>query len=76
MEFINYMLKSETAQAVSEEFPYLNPNTAAVKAMGGDYTDNPAKNPPEKVISSGEYVKNLNADVLTMYSDMWTKLKQ
>ncbi len=76
MEFINYMLRSETAQAVSKEFPYLNPNTAAVKAMGSDYSDNQAKNPPEKVISSGEYVKNLSADVLTMYSDMWTKLKQ
>jgi spermidine/putrescine-binding protein len=76
MEFINYMLRSETAQAVSKEFPYLNPNTAAVKAMGSTYTGNPAKNPPESVISSGEYVKNLSADVLTKYSDMWTKLKQ
>ncbi len=76
MEFINYMLRSETAQAVSKEFPYLNPNTAAVKAMGSTYTGNPARNPPESVISSGEYVKNLSADVLTKYSDMWTKLKQ
>ena len=76
MQFINYMLKPETAEAVSKEFPYLNPNVTAVRAMGSAYSGNTAKNPPESVISSGEYVKNLSADILTTYSDMWTKLKQ
>ena len=76
MEFINYMLKPESAQLCMEEFPYLNPNTVAVEAMGADYSGNEAKNPPTEVISSGEYVENLDSDTLATYDEMWTKLKE
>ena len=76
MEFINYMLKPESAQLCMEEFPYLNPNTVAVEAMGTDYSGNEAKNPPKEVISSGEYVENLDSDTLAIYDEMWTKLKE
>lgn len=76
MEFINYMLKPEAAQLCMEEFPYLNPNTVAVEAMGAGYSGNEAKNPPKEVISSGEYVENLDSDTLAIYDEMWTKLKE
>jgi spermidine/putrescine-binding protein len=76
MQFINFMLDSESAQMVSKEFPYLCPNTKAVAAMGSDYTDNPAKNPPADVIASGEYLEDLDSDTLSIYNDMWNKLKQ
>lgn len=76
MEFINYMLDAQTSKAVSEEFPYLNPNTAATALLGSDYTDNPAKNPPADVISKGEFVKNLDTDTIAVYDEMWTALKQ
>lgn len=76
MQFINFMLDSESAQMVSEEFPYLCPNTVAVEAMGSEYSDNQAKNPPADVIASGEYVKNLDNDTLEIYNEMWTKLKK
>lgn len=76
MKFINYMLDPKSAEAVSAEFPYLNPNATAVKAMGSDYSDNQAKNPPAEVIASGEYVKQLDTDTLALYNDMWNKLKQ
>ncbi len=76
MKFINYMLESETSQNVSAEFPYLNPNKAAVEAMGSEFSDNKAKNPPQEVITSGEYVSNLDTDTLAIYDAMWTKLKQ
>lgn len=75
MKFINYMLSSEVSQKVSEEFPYLNPNKAAVEAMGEEFSGNPAKNPPADVIASGEYVSNLDTDTLAIYDEMWTKLK-
>lgn len=74
-KFINYILEPETSEAISKEFPYLNPNTAAVKAMGADYTDNEAKNPPESVITAGEYVDNLDTDTIATLDSMWTKLK-
>ncbi|WP_182432690.1 polyamine ABC transporter substrate-binding protein [Anaerobutyricum hallii] len=76
IKFIDFMLDSENAQMVLEEFPYLSPNTKAVEAMGEDYAKNEAKNPPEEVIKNGEYVKNLDADTLKTYDEMWTKLKQ
>jgi len=76
MEFINYMLKAETAKAVSEEFPYLNPNTAATALLGSSYTDNPAKNPPADVIAKGEHVQNLDTDTIAIYDAMWTELKK
>lgn len=75
MKFINFMLEPESAQMVSEEFPYLCPNTVAVDAMGSEYSENEAKNPPAEVIASGEYVKNLDNDALEIYNEMWTKLK-
>ncbi|MBU5415997.1 ABC transporter substrate-binding protein [Anaerobutyricum soehngenii] len=76
MKFIDFMLDAENAQMVLEEFPYLSPNTKAVEAMGEDYSKNEAKNPPTEVIKKGEYVKNLDADTLKIYDEMWTKLKQ
>lgn len=75
MKFINFMLDPEVSEMVSEEFPYLNPNTTAVEAMGSDYSDNEAKNPPADVIASGEYIQNLDTDTLSLYDAMWTKLK-
>ena len=44
--------------------------------MGEYYAKYEAKNPPEEVIKNGEYVKNLDADTLKIYDEMWTKLKQ
>ncbi len=76
MKFINYMLTSEAAQLVMAEFPYLNPNTVAVAAMGSDYSDNEAKNPPQEVMNAGEYLVSLDNDTLAVYEEMWTELKQ
>lgn len=76
MEFINYMMEAETSKAVSEEFPYLNPNTAATALLGSEYTNNPAKNPPADVISKGEFVQNLDTATIAIYDEMWTALKQ
>ena len=76
MKFINFMLDPEVSEMVSEEFPYLNPNEKAVEALGSEFSDNKAKNPPLDVIASGEYVSNLDTDTLALYDEMWTKLKK
>ena len=76
MKFINYMLKPESAEMVMAEYPYLNPNTVAVQAMGSDYTENEARNVPSDVISKAEFVENLDTDTLAIYDKMWTELKQ
>lgn len=76
LKFINYMLDDKTDVEVLKEFPYLTPNTVAIKEMGDDYAANEAKNPPAEAISKGEYVDNLDTDTLAIYDSMWTKLKQ
>lgn len=74
--FINYMLKAETAKAVSEEYPYLQPNAAAVDLLGDDYKNNKAQNIPTDVIKKGEYVSNLDTETLAKYDAVWTELKK
>lgn len=76
MKFIDYMLDAETAKKVSEEFPYLQPNTAAIELLGDEYAENPAKNVPAEVIANGEYVTNLDTDTLAAYDEIWTELKK
>ncbi len=75
-KFINYMLEADPMVKVAEEFPYLNPNTAAVEKLGDEYKNNEAKNPPAEVITNGEYVANLDTDTLKIYDEMWTELKK
>lgn len=76
MKFIDYMLSAEAAKANIEDFPYLCPNTAALKMMGDEYVLNTAKNVPADVIKNGEFLTYLDTDTLALYDEMWTKLKQ
>ncbi|MFA9466580.1 MAG: PotD/PotF family extracellular solute-binding protein [Velocimicrobium sp.] len=76
MKFINYMMEAETGKAVGEEFPYLNPNTAAVQLLGDDFINNPAKNPTSEDLANGEYVENISNDAISIYDEIWTELKK
>ncbi len=76
LKFINYMMEAETGKAVAEEFPYLNPNAAAMDLMDDDYKNNAAKNVPEDVIAKAEFIENLDTDTLATLDDMWTELKK
>lgn len=75
MKFINYMCDPDVATKVMAEYPYLNANATAVEA-NEDYRNNEAKNIPAEVFEKGEFVGNLDTDTLTVYNDMWNKLKQ
>ena len=75
-KFIDYMLSPEAAKMNIEEFPYLCPNTKALEMMGEDYVANEAKNVPSEVISSGEFISNLDTDTIAIYDEMWTKIKE
>lgn len=72
-KFINFVLDAKNSKAVSDEFPYLNPNKEAVKLLGDKYINNPACNPPTDVIKNGEYIKDVG-DSLETYDKMWTEL--
>lgn len=76
MLWMNFMMDPENMAMVLEEFPYLCANTDAIAIMGEEYSSNPAKNPPAEAIAKGSFVENLDSDILELYSDMWTKLKE
>ncbi len=75
LEFLNFILDPEVSKLVSDEFPYLNPNAAAVKLLPESYTTNPASNVPPEVFAKGEYVEDIGSDV-EKYDSIWTKLTQ
>ncbi len=76
MKWINFMMDPENMAMVLEEFPYLCANTDAIAIMGDEYSNNPAKNPPADAIAAGSYVENLDSEILELYNDMWTRLKE
>jgi spermidine/putrescine transport system substrate-binding protein len=64
--FMNYILRPEISKQISEEFPYLNPNTAARALMSKEQLENPASFP-----SSDELKKmHLFKDIGTKASDI------
>jgi spermidine/putrescine transport system permease protein len=44
-EFINFILRPEISVLISDEFPYTNPNTAAIQLLRPEQRDNPASFP-------------------------------
>jgi spermidine/putrescine transport system permease protein len=70
--FINFILRPDISKMISEEFPYLNPNTEAVKLLGDKYINNPASNIPADVFKNGEYIQDVGSTVDT-YNNIWTE---
>lgn len=75
IKFIDYMLRAKVAKRVSEAYPYVQPNAAAVALMGDDYRNNEAENVPPEVYKNGHEATTLPTDVLKEYNDIWTELK-
>ena len=76
MKFIDFMLRPESARTVSETYPYIQPNQAALELLGDDFRDNPLCNAPAEVAERGYVVSDLDADALELYNDIWNEMKQ
>lgn len=76
MQFIDFMLKPENAKRVSEAYPYVQPNTAAIDLLDDDFKSNKAKNVPAEVFEKGQSFATLDSDTLKIYNDIWTELKK
>jgi len=46
LAFMNYILRPEVSQLISEDFPYTNPNLEARKRLSPEELNNPASYPP------------------------------
>jgi spermidine/putrescine transport system permease protein len=71
-KFIDFILRPDVSKMISEEFPYLNPNTKAIELLGEAYVGNPAINIPADVIAKGEYIQDVG-DAVEQYNTIWTE---
>jgi len=70
-DFLNFLMRPEISKLVSDEYPYLNPNKAAVALLPDSYKNSPASNIPSDVIAKGEYVQDIGTTV-EKYDQLWT----
>ncbi|MDR1952492.1 MAG: spermidine/putrescine ABC transporter substrate-binding protein [Elusimicrobiota bacterium] len=71
-KFISFILRPEISKKISEEYPYTNPNKAAVALLPDSYKNNPASNVPSEVFEKGEFIKDIGSKV-ERYDLIWTK---
>ncbi|MDR3049094.1 MAG: spermidine/putrescine ABC transporter substrate-binding protein [Elusimicrobiota bacterium] len=72
-KFIEFILRPEISKMISDEYPYTNPNKAAVEILSASYKDNPASNVPASVIEKGQFPQEVGAKRLEQYDIIWTK---
>jgi len=70
----DYILDGEVSAHISEEFPYINPNTAALDILGADFKENIITNPPEDAKARSCTLLDIGEE-LTKIVELWTKLK-
>jgi hypothetical protein len=61
--------------SISDEYPYVNPNKAAVELLGPEYKDNPVSNPAPDVFGNGQYIQPIGETINT-YNEIWTEFKK
>lgn len=71
---MDYILDGEVSAQISEIFPYINPNKAAVEILGTDYAGNPLTNPSAEVMERACTLTDLGEDSAKVV-DLWTKIK-
>lgn len=71
---MNYILDGEVSASISEIFPYINPNEAALEYLGTDYTDNILTNPPDDVVSRSCTLTDIG-DETSKIVELWTRIK-
>ena len=78
---IDYILSPEASILITEEFPYSNPNTAAIELMKTEnpdlyasYMSYPATNPPQEAFSRLHLIKDVG-DATAIWDRVWTEVK-
>ena len=79
--FINYVLEPKSSIMITEEFPYSNPNEAALellKTEGPDlyaaYMDFDATNPPLEAIQNAHLIEDVG-EATALWDRVWTEVK-
>ncbi|HEY5983400.1 MAG TPA: spermidine/putrescine ABC transporter substrate-binding protein [Anaerolineales bacterium] len=81
MAFINHVLEPEESVLITAEFPYSNPNAAALEYLKTNdaeayaaYMGYAATNPPADFLKAAVPVKDV-AEATTLYDQLWTDFK-
>lgn len=80
--WFNYLMQGEVFWLTLVDYPYTNPNTAALEFAKANHTDiydaymnSPITNTPADVFSKGHEVEDLGT-VLQLYDQIWTEIKE
>jgi spermidine/putrescine transport system substrate-binding protein/spermidine/putrescine transport system permease protein len=81
MAFINHVLEPEESVLITAEFPYSNPNAAALEYLKANdpdaytaYMGYAATNPSAEFLAAAVPVKDV-AEATTLYDALWTDFK-
>lgn len=75
LKFIDYVLRPENAQVISDEIGYATPNKAAREQMPDEIKNNPAIYPDAATLARSEFQEDVGDDALQVYQQFWDKLK-
>ncbi len=82
LAFISFALTAENGAEVTRQFPYSNPNRAALRYLEENdttlyqqYQSSPASNPPLEAVNQAKPNKNLQAETSQLYLDCWQRVK-
>ena len=80
--WFNYLMQGDVFWLTLVDYPYTNPNTAALEFAKANHTDvydaymaSPITNTPADVFSKGHEVEDLGT-VLQLYDQIWTEIKE
>lgn len=74
-QFIDFILRPENAQIISEEIGYATPNKAARENMPDEIKNNPAIYPDTSIMANAKFQEDVGDDALQIYQQYWDKLK-
>ena len=79
--FLNFVLDPKESILISKEFPYSNPNAAALEFLKTEdpaayaaYMGYPATNPPADFLANASPIKDVG-DATALYDQLWTDFK-
>jgi len=79
--WINYTMQGDLFYLMLRDFPYLNPNTAALEFAKANHPDlydpfiqSPITNPPAEAVQQGHRIDDVG-EATTLYDQIWTEVK-
>lgn len=79
--WINYTMQGNMFWIMLRDFPYINPNKAALEFAKANHPDiyepyihSPITNPPAEVFQKGHRISDVG-EALPLYDQIWTEVK-